>query len=42
VAISAYGKKQRLFKIKQPGEVLPSQFIPGTCAGCGKGGGCSQ
>lgn len=45
VALSAYGKKQRLFKIKQPGEVLPSQFIPGKCGGCGShgnGGECGQ
>ncbi len=45
VALSAYGKKQRLFKIKQPGEVLPSQFIPGKCGGCDshdKGGGCGR
>jgi predicted Fe-Mo cluster-binding NifX family protein len=48
VALTAYGKKQRLFKIKQPGEVLPSQFIPGKCGGCGgggghgKGGGCGK
>jgi nitrogen fixation protein NifB len=39
IALTAYGKKQRLFKIKQPGEVLPSQFIPGKCGGCGGGGG---
>ena len=46
VAISSYGKKQKLFKIKKPGEVLPSQFIPGKCGGCGSngkdGGGCGQ
>lgn len=45
VALTAYGKKQKLFKIKQPGEVLPSQFIPGRCGGCGShgtGGGCGQ
>lgn len=45
VALTAYGKKQKLFKIKQPGEVLPSQFIPGKCGGCGghgNGGGCGQ
>jgi predicted Fe-Mo cluster-binding NifX family protein len=48
VALTAYGKKQRLFKIKEPGEVLPTQFIPGKCGGCGgggghgKGGGCGK
>jgi len=45
VALTAYGKKQKLFKIKQPGEVLQSQYIPGKCGGCGgsgNGGGCGQ
>ena len=45
VALTAYGKKQKLFKIKKPGEVLSSQYIPGKCGGCGShgnSGGCGQ